>query len=982
MVLLWLLLHPAPAYAASFTVDTLIDENDWSCSDGDCSLRDAISLANWNGQSDTITFSVSGTISLSLGPLWIGGDSGLNAMTIDGGSTIIIDAMSISNAIQFASSGHTLKNITIQNAGSGGGAIQVAASNITLDNVTVRNNRGHGIVVEPWAVGTQIQNCTSSYNGTNEYNYGIYIAGDNTVVEHCDVSYSKGHGIAVVSGASGTRILNNVLRHNGQAIVGSYAGSGIAVVGNGTDNTLIRYNQIHSNIGNGITIAGGSTDGPADTQILNNTISNNSQSVIDGVGIHIAGVIKDGDADGYSILIRGNSIYGNYAQGILVESLVESGGVGSPQAVYIGGPSAGDRNYVYSNGQEGILLRDTGTNNNIIENNYVGIDQSTAAYPNGNSGIAIVAGAQQNVVKGNDIRYNTYQDILLSGNGTRYNIISGNHIESGSCQTPPVYDNTGIVVTNQASDNTIGAAGNGNVVLCHKFEGVLILGPGTDRNNVIYNELLRNGRGVSVINYSVPMEDFPRVDTDPSHYSGGSPIMGPDQTVISQNQIYANNADGIYVKLSTRINITQNTVRDNLTNGILITGSSGSVSGNLLNNNGRDGIRVEPHFGTSDDPATHHDDTLSSFSIAGNTVGGNGQAGIHGVDNEADPTREPGALNNDNTLNSNGRARVLQEWLGSAEVLDAIGNVINSGVTGQITTATGGCASWGYPFSLIAFDSAMPAYSSGIWGPGGAQYEHAGTWFLVPEDGVANDGTYYDCTPQQINASTLLLSGTAQFSWDGNDATHPVSPDVFIPFSLSPGDRYQVAEVRLGSTPTPTPTPTPTSSPQAQLPKTGFAPNRTTVLSSLPKGFAYRDLGPLWLEIPNLGVKASIVGVPQQDGSWEVTWLWDQIGWLENTAFPGWSGNTVLVGHSILSSGLPGPFVGLPLLRPKDQIVLHVFGDSLVYQVVWTHKVRPNALWILDHADQDVLTLITCTGWNEKLSQYDYRWVVRAVPMH
>ena len=51
-----------PALAATLTVDTLIDENDGSCVDGDCSLRDAVQVAI---AGDTIDFSVSGTIVLT-----------------------------------------------------------------------------------------------------------------------------------------------------------------------------------------------------------------------------------------------------------------------------------------------------------------------------------------------------------------------------------------------------------------------------------------------------------------------------------------------------------------------------------------------------------------------------------------------------------------------------------------------------------------------------------------------------------------------------------------------------------------------------------------------------------------------------------------------------------------------------------------------------------------------------------------------------
>ena len=54
-----LLFLTLPALAAGWVVNTAVDENDGSCSDGDCSRRDAIALAA-NG--DTITFSGSYTI--------------------------------------------------------------------------------------------------------------------------------------------------------------------------------------------------------------------------------------------------------------------------------------------------------------------------------------------------------------------------------------------------------------------------------------------------------------------------------------------------------------------------------------------------------------------------------------------------------------------------------------------------------------------------------------------------------------------------------------------------------------------------------------------------------------------------------------------------------------------------------------------------------------------------------------------------------
>ena len=75
--------HAAPAAAPIVT--TLDDEQDGSCSDGDCSLRDAINLVP---EDTTITFGDVGTITLleALGELVI--DKNL---TINGGGVITIN---------------------------------------------------------------------------------------------------------------------------------------------------------------------------------------------------------------------------------------------------------------------------------------------------------------------------------------------------------------------------------------------------------------------------------------------------------------------------------------------------------------------------------------------------------------------------------------------------------------------------------------------------------------------------------------------------------------------------------------------------------------------------------------------------------------------------------------------------------------------------------------------------------------------------
>ncbi|HEX5840188.1 MAG TPA: isopeptide-forming domain-containing fimbrial protein, partial [Anaerolineales bacterium] len=101
------------------------------------------------------------------------------------------------------------------------------------------------------------------------------------------------------------------------------------------------------------------------------------------------------------------------------------------------------------------------------------------------------------------------------------------------------------------------------------------------------------------------------------------------------------------------------------------------------------------------------------------------------------------------------------------------------------------------------------------------------------------------------------------------------------------------------------------------IPVTGFKPNVVTDLSSVAPE-TYRATGDIMLEIPGLGVKIPVVGVPKKNGSWNVSWLGDQAGWLEGSAFPSWKGNSVLTSHVYLANGLPGPFVNLNKLTYGD----------------------------------------------------------------
>ncbi|MGV8026555.1 MAG: sortase [Anaerolineaceae bacterium] len=187
------------------------------------------------------------------------------------------------------------------------------------------------------------------------------------------------------------------------------------------------------------------------------------------------------------------------------------------------------------------------------------------------------------------------------------------------------------------------------------------------------------------------------------------------------------------------------------------------------------------------------------------------------------------------------------------------------------------------------------------------------------------------------------------------------------------------ALLSVAASPTPTPTPTPIPNPP-NLPGTGFKPGVKTILSKQPVTKSFINMEDLWLEIPRLGVQMPIVGIPQTEDGWDVTWLSDQAGWLQGTSFPTWTGNSVLTGHVYDANGNIGPFGHLNWLWYGDQIIVHAWGQQYVYEVRSTSKVTPNSVSsIIKHEDLPWLTLITCSGYDEETQSYQYRIIVSAV---
>jgi len=264
----------------------------------------------------------------------------------------------------------------------------------------------------------------------------------------------------------------------------------------------------------------------------------------------------------------------------------------------VGGPDAAARNIISGNGGasspfgQGIYLASTSadpaTSNNTIQGNYIGVD-SSGNRPAGNyrQGVLIGPGAQNNLVggttpgAGNVITYNGLGGIRIDSTG---NQVAGNLIGVGADGVTQLGNQlNGVRV---GGDNNM--IGPGNTIAYNQQSGVMLNGGAT---TVLSNTMSWNARsGICVAGPS----NILRGNRVQSNGSGGGPwpdcairagivITGTNATLVSENDILANNDVGIAVFGGAGNRLLGNSISDNLTAGIqLISGGNNGVAPPLL----------------------------------------------------------------------------------------------------------------------------------------------------------------------------------------------------------------------------------------------------------------------------------------------------------------------------------------------------------------------------------------------------------------
>jgi CSLREA domain-containing protein len=272
-----------PAHAAGYVVNTLND--DTIAGNGLCTLREAIQSANNAGNGDcganssaddTVTFSVSGTITLSAPlPTII---SGQGKLAIDGGGNITISGNdSVKVFIVDTGGDLTLQNLTVTKGKTifGGGAIDNFNGTVTVSNSTFfSNSAGSGGAISNFDGAVTINSSTFSGNSA-AFGGAIDNSGSSTAI----ISTSTFSGNTATN--SGGAILNT---GTSTATISDSTFSGNSATNGGAifnfNDTLIVINSTFSS--NSASSKGGAIFNGKVTTITNSTFVGNSANLIGG----------------------------------------------------------------------------------------------------------------------------------------------------------------------------------------------------------------------------------------------------------------------------------------------------------------------------------------------------------------------------------------------------------------------------------------------------------------------------------------------------------------------------------------------------------------------------------------------------------------------------------------------------------------------------------------------------------------------------
>ena len=599
---------------------------------GPGSLREAILDANSDSRPSTITFNISGP--LTIAPL-----SPLPAIT----APAVIDGTS-----QPGWSGSPIIELSGANVGGFAHGLRITGGGSTV----------RGLVINRW---------TGS---------GISLAGSgNNVIESNWIGTNLAGTAAAGNAQSGVEVTSTLNR-----IGGTTAAARNVISGNGVNGGLLE---------NGVSISGGGSNNvlgnligtnPAGTEAIPNagtgvTITDSNNNVIGGASPGARNVIS---GNGIPPFIRGGivisplgatntQILGNYigvdATGSNPLGNRGRGIVSTGTNTVIGGAGAGEGNIISANGVNSSQI-DIVAGSATIRGNLIGTNaDGTATFPNSFNGILLNSsanivggsGSARNIISGHRVGIQ-----IASGSN---NTVVGNRIGTNLAGTAALGNvESGVLVI--SANNTIGGSDpvDANLISGNSFAGVNINGAAATGNSVRGNligtdasgtiGLGNSGTGVRIFSASNnTIGGLLPGDRNVLVGAGGVNINAPDGQAANNNVIQGNYigvlADGLsphstgtgiglFATSAGTINGTmiggdapgaRNVISGNASHGIVISG--GGISGTTIAGN---------YIGVAADGVTARGNAGNGIQIAfdgdGNTIGGSTAAAGNRIANK------------------------------------------------------------------------------------------------------------------------------------------------------------------------------------------------------------------------------------------------------------------------------------------------------------------------------------------------------------
>ena len=504
-------------------------------------------LSNIIGKNSTAGILISGSNNVVLGNL-IGTDAGAANLgnrvgvlisgasnqigSVDAGNTIGFSGVAgvsiggssasgntvLGNFIGTDAAGDNLDNHTGVACASGGNTIGgTAANTIGLNSTAGISLTGSNNAVLDNFIGTN----AGAVNLGNRV--GVLISGANNQIGGADAGNTIGFsGVAGVSiggsSASGNTVLGNFIgtdaagdnldNHTGVAcasggntiggtaanIIGMNSTAGISLTG--SNNAVLGQLHRHERRRRQSGQSGWRADQRGDNQIGHGADrAANNRIGLEGAGNTIGFSGVAGVSIGGSAGATGNTLLANYiGTDRAGDNLDNHVGVSIATAGNtIGGTAASNApNIIGNNSAVGVQIRGTLASGNLVENNFIGTDETGSDL--GNPVAVQIINAPNNIIggaEGNTIAFSTSAGVLILGSAASGNLVTGNLIGTDSAGTDLA--NTIGVEINGAPNNTIGG-GRRNIIGFSTSAGILISGSAA-RGNLVTREPDRHGQG-------------------------------------------------------------------------------------------------------------------------------------------------------------------------------------------------------------------------------------------------------------------------------------------------------------------------------------------------------------------------------------------------------------------------------------------------------------------------------------------------------